>query len=716
MTDLNPMLKAALEFYAAGCSVVPAKIDGTKAPIGEWKKYQSERATAEQVIAWYSNGYEGLGIVTGAISGNLEVLEIEGRAVQADIHIEARQIAEASGLGDLWSKINNGYVEQSAGGGIHWLYRVEGMELPGNTKLARRPGENGGVDVLAETRSSGGYIITAPSHGGTHPKGTAWEMIAGNASSIPTITASEREALHDIFKIFDEMPERAIVAEQIKPRTDGVLTPGDDYNQRTTWDSILIPLGWKKAYTQGEKTAWTRPGKDFGVSATTNYQGTDKFRVFSTSTIFEAERSYDKFGAYALIHHNGDFKTAASDLRNKGYGPQGLNSFDLSNTPTTPNQLPKIAPTLTVEQSKSVANSLEPNYEESSWKPVELSDYYDGLFQTPIATILKRTDGAGLIYQGRVHSFYGESESGKSWLAQIATAECLKSDKKVIYIDFESDASDVIGRMKSLGVSRANALQYLTYIRPEGARDANDPYWKEILQPDSAALVVIDGVTESLTMWGGETKDNDKITQWMRIFPRTVATASGAAVVLIDHITKNAETRGRFAIGGQAKLATIDGAAFLVEPIEGLAPGKIGRLTVRVTKDRPGFVRKSAGMYRKSDRTQEAAVIVIDSTKAQMGYIIQPPTDEDDLKENIEIGKRREIVEFVHNHGGCSRRDINRGVKGDDGLKKDRTDDLIDEGFIINKGTGKNFILYVTDLAKSEFGLFDAEVTQIGGA
>jgi hypothetical protein len=403
-------------------------------------------------------------------------------------------------------------------------------------------------------------------------------------------------------------------------------------------------------------------------------------------------------------------------LRNKGYGPQGLNSFDLSNTPTTPNQLPKIAPTLTVEQSESVANSLEPNYEESSWKPVELKDYYDGLFQTPIATILKRTDGAGLIYQGRVHSFYGESESGKSWLAQIATAELLKSDKKVTYIDFESDASDVIGRMKSLGVSRANVLQYLTYIRPEGARDANDPYWKEILQPDSAALVVIDGVTESLTMWGGETKDNDKITQWMRIFPRTVATASGAAVVLIDHITKNAETRGRFAIGGQAKLATIDGAAFLVEPIEGLAPGKIGRLTVRVTKDRPGFIRKSAGMYRKSDRTQEAAVIVIDSTKAQMGYIIQPPTDEDDLKENIEIGKRREIVEFVHNHGGCSRRDINRGVKGDDGLKKDRTDDLIDEGFIINKGTGKNFILYVTDLAKSEFGLFDAEVTQIGGA
>ena len=46
----------------------------------------------------------------------------------------------------------------------------------------------------------------------------------------------------------------------------------------------------------------------------------------------------------------------------------------------------------------------------------------------------------------------------------------------------------------------------------------------------------------------------------------------------------------------------------------------------------------------------------------------------------------------------------------------ERISKLYLEGFIVNKGTGKNFILYVTDLAKSEFGLFDAEITQIGGA
>ena len=705
MTDLNPMLKAALEFYAAGCSVVPAKVDGTKAPIGEWKKYQSERATAEQVIAWYSNGYEGLGIVTGSISGNLEVLEIEGRAVQADIHIEARQIAEASGLGDLWSKINNGYVEQSAGGGIHWLYRVEGMELPGNTKLARRPGENGGVDVLAETRSSGGYIITAPSHGGTHPKGTAWEMIAGSASSIPTITASEREALHDLFKIFDEMPERAIVAEQIKPRTDGVLTPGDDYNQRgPTWPEILEPLGWKRAFSQAGKTTWIRPGKDFGNSGTTNWRGNDKLYIFSTSTIFEAERSYDKFGAYALIHHNGDFKAAASDLRNKGYGAQGLNSFDSSK-----NLMPKTATNSPLEVTEG---DLEPFV--TTWEPIPLDDYFDGLFTIQEATILKRTDGQGLLYPGKVHSFYGESESGKSWLAQIAAAEVLKSYKKVVYIDFESDAIDIAKRLKILGVTKPEAVQYFRYIRPERRNLLDDPAWLSLLEEGSATLIVIDGVTESLTMWDGATKENDDITKWMREFPRALA-KSGAAVVLVDHITKNAETRGRFAIGGQAKLATIDGAAYLIEPIRNLAPGGAGALTVRVTKDRPGAVRRNSGIWRKSDRTQEAAIIEIDSTGAVMKYVICVPMSEDEVMEDQEFKMEKAIATFIATHPGCTKGEVTKGVKGGDHAIYERLETMLSTGSIADEGKGRGFSFYLTDVGGQKYQLKLASVTAIGG-
>ena len=698
MTNLLPI---ALRFLTQGISVVPVANDGTKRPAFAWQRFQSELPTADELLMWFKADVTGIGVITGAVSGNLEMLELEGRAVAQKMHLEIAEIANSSGLGELWTRLNAGYVELTPSGGLHWLYRVSHGVLPGNTKLARKPGENGGVDVWAETRSEGGFTITAPSGGATHPSGGNWTLIGGSIETIPTITMDERAALHNIFAMFDEMPKVENLQQEVVAKHDGVTTPGDDYGSQHTWEELLIPLGWSIVYRRGEAIVWRRPGKAEGISATTNFNGNDKFYVFSTSTQFEAENSYSKFAFFATVKHNGDYKAAASDLRNQGYGPQAtLNSFDANNSLMPSNTL--VMPAVTTSDE-----------EESSWKPVALKDYFDGLFQTPVATILKRTDGNGLIYTGRVHSIYGESESGKSWIAQIATAEMLKDDKKVIYIDFESDPIEIVVRLKALGVSRANLLQYFTYIRPDGARDVDDPYWQAILEPDSAELVIIDGVTESLTMWGGETKDNDAITRWMRIFPRTVATASGAAVVLIDHITKNAETRGRFAIGGQAKLATIDGAAYLVEPLEALAPGRTGTLTMRVTKDRPGFIRKIAGMWRKSDRTQEAAVFTIDSTRAHIEYVIGVPLLEDELEASKEFKKAKEIAEFIHNHPGCTRRLIQEGVHGSKEVIGDHLNDLLAGGWVDNRGNDRSFILYITDDGKSHFNLLDAEITQL---
>lgn len=703
MTDT---LTTALRFASNGIVAVPVAGDGSKRPgLPSWVEFQKRQPTPEELLQWFSNKPDGVGVICGAISNNLEMLELEGRAVAAKMHLEIAEIAQSSGLGDLWASLNSGYVEMTPSGGLHWLYFVSDGVLPGNTKLARKPGENGGVDVWAETRSEGGFTITAPSAGSTHPSGGEWKLIGGSIENIPTITMEQRAALHNIFAMFDEMPKAESIQQDVVAKHDGVLSPGDDYNQRTTWEEILIPLGWSIVYRKGEATVWRRPGKDQGISATTNFGGNDKLFVFSTSTQFDSERSYDKFGCLVHLQYGGDFKRAANDLRTQGYGQSDLKELQVPNS-----LMPQNALQTPPQVTEGVLSE-----DESSWKPVELKDYYDGLFQAPIATILKRSDGAGLIYEGRVHSIYGESESGKSWIAQIATAELLKSDKKVIYIDFESDALDIVNRLKNLGVSRANLLQYFTYIRPDGPRDADDPYWHSILEPNSATLIVIDGVTESLTMWGGETKDNDAITRWMRIFPRTVATASGAAVVLIDHITKNAETRGRFAIGGQAKLATIDGAAYLVEPLEALSPGRTGTLTMRVTKDRPGFIRKVSGMWRKSDRTQETAIFTIDSTKAQMQYVIGVPLAEDEAEANKEFKKLREIAEFVNNFPGSNRRIIQEGVQGSKETVGEGIADLIAGGWIENKGNDRSFVLYITDEGKSHFNLMDAVITKIGG-
>ena len=701
----NEILATALRFLNQGISVVPVAGDGSKRPGIAWKQFQSELPTANNILEWFNNlEVQGLGVITGVVSGNLEMLEFEGRAVAQGIHLEARSAIESAGLGDIWQRLVNGYMEMTPSGGIHFLYRVEG-QLPGNTKLASQAGEDGGC--LIETRSEGGFCITAPSGGNAHPSGKAWEIASGSIETIPTINLREREEIFRILRTFDEVPHTETVRSEVTKTELDLSQPGDDYSSKVSWVEILEPAGWKRIFTDRTGvTFWRRPGKNEGISASTGFGDYDNFYVFPTSTTFEANKSYSKFAVYAHLHARDDFRLASQQLRSLGYGSQGLQSIGVADSLVV-GKKPEI------QYDPDTGEIIE---EVSSWKPIELSPYYDGLFQEQLANILTRNDGKSLIYGGKVHSFYGESESGKSWVAQIATAELLKSDKKVIYIDFESDPQDIVKRLKALGVSRANLLHYFTYIRPEGVREVSDPYWQAILQPDCAAMVVIDGVTESLTMFGGETVDNDAITRWMRNFPRTVATKSGAAVILIDHITKNSETRGRFAIGGQAKLATIDGAAYLVEPIEVLSPGRIGSLTIRVTKDRPGDIRRNAGMWRKSDRTQEAAILTMDSTKALIQYIISPPTNEEELEERMNHKKLKEVADYIHANPGCSRRMVTEGVKGGREAIGGRLQEMFKAGFIDNRGSETNFILYLTDEGKATFDLFDAIITQIGGA
>lgn len=129
---------------------------------------------------------------------------------------------------------------------------------------------------------------------------------------------------------------------------------------------------------------------------------------------------------------------------------------------------------------------------------------------------------------------------------------------------------------------------------------------------------MIDGVTDAMnvlgyTRHGGDV--NDQATLFIRSVPKRIAAATGAAVVLVDHVTKSQDGRGRFAIGAQAKMAGLTGAAYTLEVRAPLAPGKDGALVLRVGKDRPGGVRAwCSPKFRSGDRTQEAARVSVDST------------------------------------------------------------------------------------------------------
>jgi hypothetical protein len=261
-----------------------------------------------------------------------------------------------------------------------------------------------------------------------------------------------------------------------------------------------------------------------------------------------------------------------------------------------------------------------------SWRPVDLGPYLDGTYQAPTATGFVRTDGVALLYPGLVHSFHGESESGKSLIAQAEAARQIADGHNVAYIDWESDAAAVTGRMLELGLTADQVKMHLTYIRPESSpyAAAELPEWRSLLG-HTFVLAVLDGVTDALGTFGGSTKDNDEIAAFMRSVPRMLATRTGAAVVLIDHVTKDPDSRGRYALGGQAKMNALDGAAYVVEIGEPIGRGMRGTIVMRIAKDRPGSVRPKCGKWRTMDRTQEAARVIVDSTDGPIEVIVEPP-------------------------------------------------------------------------------------------
>ena len=303
-----------------------------------------------------------------------------------------------------------------------------------------------------------------------------------------------------------------------------------------------------------------------------------------------------------------------------------------SPTPPSPNESAQPSPT-SPSATTSPADATQQDETDNppaSWARTDLTAYVDGTHQPIAPALLPRSDGICLVYPGLTHSFHGESESGKSMVLQYEAARLITAGRPVLYVDFESDAPAVTERLTMFGATRDAILNHFDYRTPEvspNASAAELQAWGDMLT-GTYDLAVIDGVTDSLGVFGLSTKDNDEIAKWARILPRQIASKTGAAVCVIDHVTKDSETRGRFAIGGQAKIAGLTGAAYTVEIAEPLGRGLRGVIVLRVGKDRPGYVRGHSAPMR-SDRTQEAARVILDSTSEHVTVTVEARTGAD---------------------------------------------------------------------------------------
>lgn len=263
--EKQKLLEAANRYRAAGLCPLPALRRQKRPSLSSWKEFQTRLPEPVELSQFFSNGSDAVCIVTGAISGNLEMIDFDNGG----------ELFEPWSCRIPPSLLERVVVESSQSGGKHVVYRCDDS-VSGNAKLAQRLAD-GQVSTLIETRGDGGLFLCAPTSG--------YELVQGELDALPVLSSEERELLllaaWDLNEYSDahEPPchGRPI---QVSPSLIG-SRPGDDYNQRGEVVALLLKHGWRPCGERADGNQhWTRPGKLDGTSATLKER---TFYVFSSN-------------------------------------------------------------------------------------------------------------------------------------------------------------------------------------------------------------------------------------------------------------------------------------------------------------------------------------------------------------------------------------------------------------------------------------------------
>lgn len=274
-----------------------------------------------------------------------------------------------------------------------------------------------------------------------------------------------------------------------------------------------------------------------------------------------------------------------------------------------------------------------------TWAPQDLRSVLDGSYKPPQPSVGRRDDGVGLFYPGRMNSVASESEAGKTWFALIACLQEINDGNHVLYIDFEDDAGGVVGRLLCLGGVPDDILERFHYIRPENQMGPVDAVDLEGVLELNPTLAIVDGVTEGMSLFGLELKDNTDIAKFGRLLLRPLMN-SGAAVVTLDHVVKSSENRGRYSIGGVHKLNGLNGVMYMLENRNPFGIGVTGKSTVRVAKDRPGQIRKN-GLSHSSGMHWYADLVVKSETQEYAEAHLYSPRERDESEREADEDEKR---------------------------------------------------------------------------
>lgn len=141
MATTNTMLSAALSWSEHGFSVIPLR--GKKPALRTWQHYQSRKAGTTEIEKWQNAGLlQNIGVVCGAVSGNLAVVDLDG--------VEA-----TTAFWERFPDLETYHVQTGSGTGQHVYFHLERM-TPTTRVVGLKIGN-------IELRCDGAYVVAPPS-------------------------------------------------------------------------------------------------------------------------------------------------------------------------------------------------------------------------------------------------------------------------------------------------------------------------------------------------------------------------------------------------------------------------------------------------------------------------------------------------------------------------------------------------------------------------
>lgn len=297
-----------------------------------------------------------------------------------------------------------------------------------------------------------------------------------------------------------------------------------------------------------------------------------------------------------------------------------------------------------------------------SWAPLNLATLPD---KPPMRPTL---GGVGLVYPGKRHVFSGPQESAKTLAAYAIGIEVIRQGGPIVIIDFEMGAWDARNRLRELGAT-PEEMGRIAYLEPHEPADDTRITRLADLQP---TLVIVDAAAGAYDLQGLDDNKRGDVEKLARLYIRSFW-RKGIATIMLDHVVKNAEGRGKYAIGSERKVGGAD-VHLGFETVLPIQRGARGVYRIVTHKDRGGFLQRG---------TLADLELSSDPHTHRISWAFKPaehPGEEEQFRPTLLMERVSRHLE-KHPKDGIPRGRIETDVKGKVTYLRQAIDALVREGY-----------------------------------